>query len=471
MSQLPVDCLCEILEYLEGDMITLHSCLLVNHLWCEVSVRIFWRNIYDYSTSNFHTLIACLPTESKEILSKNGIIISTPNSKLPMFNYASFCRVLSADQIYYKLVQILKKQQTNSPLNLNNNKHILVQEILKLYMSQIGSLKELEFRECPNINFYFYPRVKDCLKNLSKLICSSDISSEFFYQLSQVCHNILSLNLSVEKVISKGLTDLISAQENLKYLDIDYCSSVDFKDIISSLANPNKISKLFFYTLQPKLLSFIIKFTNLQELELLLDYHKCFKDFEELQYVIFPKLQILKIRSLSSKYKLLIKFLENNGKNLKECYIGNYRDKTDNSFNLAIAKFCPNLRKLSIGFKSSELETLKIVYNSCQYLESIKIWCGDRFLSENEALEAFVKYSHQNIYELVLYRVYSTQSKLLPEELESFFISWINRVPQKPLSLIIIDNYNNNTLDVESMEIINKYIDLGVVKKFKLANV
>ena len=45
---LPADCLNEIFENLEDDKVTLHSCLLVNRLWCEVSVRILWRNIWNY---------------------------------------------------------------------------------------------------------------------------------------------------------------------------------------------------------------------------------------------------------------------------------------------------------------------------------------------------------------------------------------------------------------------------------------
>ena len=94
MSQLPVDCLNEIFEYLENENETLRSCLLVNRLWCEVAVRILWRNVLSYRPSNFRTLIACLPNESKEILHKNGITILAPTSKPPMFNYASFCKVL-----------------------------------------------------------------------------------------------------------------------------------------------------------------------------------------------------------------------------------------------------------------------------------------------------------------------------------------------------------------------------------------
>ncbi len=51
--QLPADCLNDIFEYLENDKVTLHSCLLANRLWCEVSVRVLWRNIWNlkYSVS------------------------------------------------------------------------------------------------------------------------------------------------------------------------------------------------------------------------------------------------------------------------------------------------------------------------------------------------------------------------------------------------------------------------------------
>src|SRR4051794_29620966 len=103
--QLSADCLNEVFEHLEGYKPTLRSCLLVNHLWCEVSVRILWRNIwkFKYSVADKHqlkvesailsTLISCLPNESKELLHKNEIFISTistPTLKPPLFNYVAF---------------------------------------------------------------------------------------------------------------------------------------------------------------------------------------------------------------------------------------------------------------------------------------------------------------------------------------------------------------------------------------------
>src|ERR671938_961667 len=100
--QLLADCLNEIFEYLEEDRVALHSCLLVNRLWCEVSVRILWRSI-----RNYNTLIACLPNDSKEILSKNGIITST---SLPMFNYVSFCKVLLTYEVSNNIRQLFNPQ-------------------------------------------------------------------------------------------------------------------------------------------------------------------------------------------------------------------------------------------------------------------------------------------------------------------------------------------------------------------------
>jgi hypothetical protein len=473
MFQLPIECLYEILECLEDDEDTLSSCLLVNRLWCEIAVRILWRNVWNYSTTNVITLISCLPNESKKILYKNGIIISAPTSKTPLFNYAAFCKELSINKVNSMIEQLLKSQQNIQSRSISNNTCIIAQELHKLFMKQIPSLKKLYFWDFPNINFTIFPESKDCLKNLSELYCSSSLYSEFFCQLSQICHNLSLLNIRFGKVISNGLIDLISAQRNLKCLGIVQCDDCkDLTDIIPALTKlPGSLTKFTFdggmRCILP--LSFITEFTNLQELELSFYRNYSYEDYEKLQHATFSQLKILRIVYTSPRYGLLIKFLENNGKNLKEFHIGDYSGDCDNSLNLAVAKFCPSLRKLSTGFKSNELETMKIVFNSCRYLESIKIWCSDEFLNEKQALEMILKYSPKNFYELKLDYPDYMRSELKPEELESFFIGWANRITQKSLSLIII-NSDSDSFDKidENMDIIEKYMDLGIIKKFNV---
>jgi hypothetical protein len=236
---------------------------------------------------------------------------------------------------------------------------------------------------------------------------------------------------------------------------------------------PNNLLRLKIHTLYKYCrisLSFIAKFSNLQELELSFRYVENFVDFKKLQYIIFPQLQILTLKYSCPRYEFLIKFLENNGKNLKVLYLGCYSD--DNSLNLAIAKFCPKLKKLSTRIKSNELETLKIILDNCQYLESIKIWCGGKLLSEKEALEIIVKYS-KNIYEIILCHQFDVLFELLPNELEFYFKSWMNNNSRKSLLLFVATNNFRKSLDKydENLKIIEKYIKLGVIKKFEVTKI
>src|ERR1044072_1779157 len=105
---LPADCLNNIFECL-NDKADLRSCLLVNRIWCEVSVPILWRTI-----QNYNTLITSLPNESKEILQKNEIIILTQNLKPPLFNYVAFIKTLSVWDICRKIYFLQNEDENKS---------------------------------------------------------------------------------------------------------------------------------------------------------------------------------------------------------------------------------------------------------------------------------------------------------------------------------------------------------------------
>ena len=198
---LPADCLIEVFENLENDKSTLHSCLLVNRLWCKSSVGILWRSICSFkhnlkaSSAIFSTLIACLPNESKELLHKNQIFISTPTSKPPLFNYVSFCKILSIDEIGRIIENGIKNNTTK--ILLKDRMCLVIKELLIMFMNQISSLKKLTYYDnyyiTDEISFTF-PRAKDCLADLSELRCSTIIN---FDQLSRVCQNLQSLSISL----------------------------------------------------------------------------------------------------------------------------------------------------------------------------------------------------------------------------------------------------------------------------------
>ncbi|RIA84330.1 hypothetical protein C1645_832444 [Glomus cerebriforme] len=476
--QLPADCLNEIFEYLEE--FALHSCLLVNRLWCKISIRILWRDIWDFkhsisyrhqsriSSKILSTLVACLPDESKEILYKNSILISTPTSNPPLFNYPAFCKVLSINdicQIIYMGLNI--KSSTSLSLNC-----LVVDEFIKMFTNQNSSLKRLTYSSNYIYNITLNDISYTCfsgvnLVNLSELRCSSDINSEFYYQLSQTCHNLQLLAIDFEpKPVSNELKGLISSQKNLKNLRLSAFNGGDWTDILSSLIkHSNTLTKLYLTSDNGNLpLSFVASFPNLQQVELSFFCGGVYsKNFESLQYATFPKLQILNIPDYFPEPEYVINFLRINGKNLEKIYFFNQ----NNVLNLSIAELCPNLKKVFVIFNDDELDTLRTIFNSCRYLESIKFYCGKSLLSEKEILEIVAEHSPENFYELKIYN--RSNSNLLPEELENFFISWKSRTSKKSLSLIIIKHYNYNSLEIneENMKIINHYKNSGVIN-FKI---
>ncbi len=124
-------------------------------------------------------------------------------------------------------------------------------------------------------------------------------------------------------------------------------------------------------------------------------------------------------------------------------------------------------------FKHDEVKTLKVILNNCQQLESIKVWCSHDYLNENELLEVITKYSPKKFYKIKIFWMNSrfVRSEFFLKELEPVFISWANRKPQKSLSLIIIDPLDEIEVKKESMEIIEKFQKLGVIKKFEIVKV
>ena len=97
MIKLNIDCLC--LIFYQMDKISLHSCLLVSKEWCNIVVPILWREysrLYENSEVSqkkiINTILSCLPSSSKQLLSDNDIKLpSTIFLKAPLFNYISFC--------------------------------------------------------------------------------------------------------------------------------------------------------------------------------------------------------------------------------------------------------------------------------------------------------------------------------------------------------------------------------------------
>ena len=70
--QLHDDCVYDI-EFLEKAKNTLHSCLFINHLWCEISARILWRDVL--GNTQVSLILLLLAFLIKKSFVQNGIFV------------------------------------------------------------------------------------------------------------------------------------------------------------------------------------------------------------------------------------------------------------------------------------------------------------------------------------------------------------------------------------------------------------
>ncbi|GBB99041.1 hypothetical protein RclHR1_00340032 [Rhizophagus clarus] len=458
MFKLHADCLKEILEYLEDDGNTLYSCLLVNRLWCVISVKILWRSI-----RNYRTLITSLPDESKKILIENGISITT--SKPLLFNYVIFCRCISYHELNINIERLLKKQQSISILQ--SSKDNIKQEIIKFLMRQIISLRKLiipiEFSTEKNMKtFTTHLKSRNRLLNdLSELHFYTDTYPKFIHQLIKVCHNIQTLKITSNfEVISNEYIDLISVQKNLKYLYLKEFSFPECKNLLTKI--PNTLIKFALLNGTSdgyRVLCEINNLSNLQEFEFSYYNYNAFNDdWWDCSNILEGKLSCL--NEFYCPVSFLIKFLENNGENLKRIHL----NKNYHALNHSICENCKNVRILNIELTNISLFQLSQFFEYLPFLESVKInMYSQSRIKENRLLGFVAKKSPKNFCELKLIYCDNMKSTLIPEELELFLTSWGNRVPKKLLSLVITGP-NSFIENDGNMKVIEKYIILGTIK-------
>ncbi|CAI2176035.1 16910_t:CDS:1 [Funneliformis geosporum] len=195
---------------------------------------------------------------------------------------------------------------------------------------------------------------------------------------------------------------------------------------------------------------------------------------EVLQDIIFPQLLILKFDRSSPYEKKLIKFLENNGKNLKELFLSEKIDSINDYslLNITIATFCPNLKSLRTSLSSeSNVNLLTLILKHCKQLEFIEIMCYDSYGSwEHKVMEIIVEFSPKKFYELnSVLGVDDKLDTLFIKELKSIFESWSNRMPcilriLRKLTMVTYSEFENG-LRERNVEIIKELENIGVIKK------
>ncbi|GES97582.1 hypothetical protein GLOIN_2v1523507 [Rhizophagus clarus] len=281
--EINTDVLSVILYFLRYNRRSLHSCLLVNRLWCELTIPILWRDPWTFfyrleNTSSpsvqnqpiklINTYLSLLPQESIIELQNNGINVPIYQYKSTL-NYPSYLRGLDLDYLnrsilrwhykynekhsthpFQKAVTRLKKfckkvtgrddsiETTNDEDRIRYDQiHLICSKLLSLFFKESPKLSLIRIKQKKyEIPFPLFENLvkldetKNCLSYLTGLECVDDHNMEEIYT-----HLALN-NTNISQIMIHGyrntssLANLISVQKKLQKLYIVNVSRVSPND-------------------------------------------------------------------------------------------------------------------------------------------------------------------------------------------------------------------------------------------------
>ncbi|RIA92247.1 hypothetical protein C1645_820931 [Glomus cerebriforme] len=370
MSKLNSDILYHIFQELNKDRNSLFSCLLVNKLWCELTVPILWKcpsKYFDYRDDD--AVKRC-----KDIRSIFNIITLhlSENSR----------KFLLSQHIY--IFSIFKQQRRKLSLN---------------YVSFYY-----------NIPIYKYPGANTCLSNLCELRCNSDNNPSIFEGLAQICRSIETIFINMIGRCYRcndGLTKLILIQKQIKYITIRDFSSTnhDCKELTKALEKQAH-SILYLNMSMGNNFSQLL-YSEFINLETLLLYGCCKSVEKNLVTAVYSKLQILELYDIS--LYITTKIIQNTNGNLWKVKIEYHTFNYSREYIQTIYKYCPNIKYASVYMNNQNLDELENFLINCQHLEAIDVITnnvnGDKFLdmllkfsssSKRKTLHLYIRYDLYN---------------------------------------------------------------------------
>ncbi|EXX61312.1 uncharacterized protein OCT59_016021 [Rhizophagus irregularis] len=288
----------EIIKNFQNDFSTLHSCVLVNRLWCRLAIPLLWENPFSITTGSYNFIEVYLYNLNDYLKTKinDYQIINYLLPSKTLFNYPSFIRYLN---IYKVTPSIERWLEANDKTYLVHNvtlksvsefKRLINMSLIKLFIENEVNLHTFKielnnkhydddiifdgvFRIIlQNPNFIHNSRnlslsiVNNCENTLIKNRISQIINLHQNLQRILFSYNNLSLYQSL--LLSKefncsntlntiifyyvnfnGINNLVKVFENLYVLEsvhIIHCSSLDrFIQQIINLTKPFKLKSLF----------------------------------------------------------------------------------------------------------------------------------------------------------------------------------------------------------------------------------
>jgi hypothetical protein len=445
----------EIIKYCQNDFSTLHSCMLVNRLWCRLTIPLLWENPFSIPTENYNFIeiyLYNLNQQDKLRLKEYGIKNDNNNSTL--FNYPYLIKYLNTQKIIYSIEkwveQVKIKNDKNNRHKYLNLARLIYKSLFEIFIKDKATLNTFEIEMDTNMDYdYFnviseliliHPNFINNIKNLKLYFGNLTKFDNLLFLLSN-CNSITSINLRFQNIsLEKSLSNIIISQNNLKKISFIY-NDLPLYHTLLSLKNSNcsnTLTKILFYQIDFKnIFIFNQVFENLNNLKSIhiIYCHSLNSNFFN------------QIINISKPFKLTSLFLDDDAFQINLFQL--------DSFKLLLQKCSDYLENFGFDFillydylKQKLLEQVLIYCTKIKFFESYEVNHHHTFLSLN-----IIENIHQYLnYLSISSKTFKNSSiilkelgKLLPLKLEY-------------LNLILTFNENDFEIFLKHIQNINIFI-------------
>ncbi|EXX60375.1 uncharacterized protein OCT59_006080 [Rhizophagus irregularis] len=367
----------KIIKYFQNDYSTLHSCILINRLWCRLTIPLLWENPFSIPTNNFNFIETYFKTKLNESKINNDSLLLPSNT---LFNYPKFLKYLYTYKFTFCIAKWLETSKPKIGLYSVTGLNDMCISLFKIFIENEVNLHTLEIE----VSSTYY---NTCLDKILELIL----------QNKNFIHNIKNLKLFIGdydefKLIKNRITEIINLQQNLKKILIGYDDLPSYQSLLllKEYNCSNTLNTITFYHVNfNDIFNFYKIFEQLNVLESVNILYCSFLNTDFIQQIINLtkpfKLKSLFINELFQIESLHL-LLQKSGDSLENFGFDFNRNTIPRKILLELfIKYCKNIKFLDLF----EFE-IQITYKIFDLIESIKknlnylsihIWEDNRHLS------------------------------------------------------------------------------------------
>nr|CAG8496430.1 10102_t:CDS:10 [Entrophospora candida] len=242
-----IDCLQDIFEYLRSDNNALHSCILVNKIWCEAATPILWSDPFKTLCSVVFYNNGEKPAVESigECYNNNGykpkykeFSVSRQRTESLLKAFLYWATEQQKNSLKNTVSKFKKKSRPNFPRTRNDTDFLsLINSTSTSTFDYPFFMRTLDLKRLSSTISIWLNDVYDSsepyfvnVSILQKLECSSDFPKEIFTSLSKVCQNIEIFKMTTNFRENVGLNELIKVQKCIKHVEL-YGKS-DYSDLL-----------------------------------------------------------------------------------------------------------------------------------------------------------------------------------------------------------------------------------------------